>query len=398
MLNKKIIIVLLTALFLTSCLSTGEIQYFSYSQSGDEPSSDVLDDSVVLPEAGLFVSAPYFSEESGDDSLDSDNIILPEYEIPEEETPVPPAEQSKVAVSETETQLPEITIGSEESSEPDFSENKSGERESVIDESTPLDIQDLQEPEERVAVLEPVLPVDDKVQKSMEFNPGEDIRISLDREGWIFDRDESSDGIVLKERQFNNGKTHFLFGTERGGSLILLFVLQNSETGEDEKIAYNLETPEEAPVDELPVIIEANYGEYSGTESQGQLDSDLSVAISEGNVPGVIASIDQLTDPAGDPGTDLMLEAFELLDKQGGYDQLLVKMAENAFNLYPYDNSSAEMLFRAAQSLENPGAGQDIEKAIILFKLVRDYFPLSVYSDRSEERISYLERHFMKIY
>ncbi|MBB6479126.1 tetratricopeptide repeat protein [Spirochaeta isovalerica] len=389
-------------IILSSCVTTGEARYYAFNQAVENSDAEGLEGSVVLPEISLFVSAPYLSI-APDEDLGGDNeIILPEYVIPEiakEPAPEPEKQERQTVIAES---VRPVALDSvvETSEKPPAADS-------------PLTPENIIIPEETVVTVEPGLSRTDEISPDVresvnadggmpdnfrEFTPGEDILISLDREGWIFDRGDSSEGIVLKNRQFEDGMTRFLFTSETGGTLVLYFVLQNSETGEDEKLSYKLEAATEDSGSHLPVVIEALSTDFSEKELSGLADDDISIAVMEENVPGVVASIDQLTDPEADPGTDLMMDVFELLDKQGGYDQLLVKLAENAFLLYPYDNSSAEMLFRAAQSLENPGTGQDIEKAVTLFKLVRDHFPLSVYSDRSEERISYLERHFMKIY
>ncbi|MBN2659097.1 MAG: hypothetical protein JXR86_18725 [Spirochaetales bacterium] len=346
----------------------------------------------VLPEVNLFISASYGKESVIYDALESE-MILPEAEVPE-------AEMTMLVESAPAEIKPSSAITTADEPSPVRSEVAPPQ---TYDVKTLLVASD-----DHPSALPPspatrgeaaLFPEDIRpVEKTLEFLPGDDIFISLDKEGWIFDREDSSEGINLKERQFESGTTRFVFTSERGGPLKLRFVLQNSESGEDEKIIYRLESSEEVVDPDLPVVINASPENYFEMDLQGKTENGLSEAVSEENVPGVVASIDQLINPDADPGTELMLDTFALLEKQGGYDQLLVRLAENAFLLYPYDNNSAEMLFRAAQSLESPGLEQDIEKAIDLFRLVRDYFPLSPYSDRSQERISYLERHFMKIY
>jgi hypothetical protein len=370
-------------LLLSSCLTTGETQYFS-SFSFDkqmEPKDDVIDSPVELPQVELFVSAPYMTV-SEENRLTGEDVTLPVESVPEIISVESSTTFSEPAGPTITTEKPEII----EVESPD----------SLVAAATPVS-EEVSVPEVRDLSSTGEAEIDDiRYERSMVVNPGEDIVINLEREGWIFDREKSSPEVQLKSREFSDGGTRFTFSSDGDGAIVILFILQNSETGENEQMAYNLEKRSEE-IDRSPVVIDAlNAGDDEAVQTSG--DPDIRDAVDEGNIPGIIASIGNLTDPQGDPGVGLIFDVFELLEQQGGYDSLLVELAENSLNLYPYDNSTAEMLYRAAQSLETPGEGQDIKKAVTLFRIVRDYFPLSIYSDRSEERITYLERHFMKIY
>lgn len=385
------LLIIFFIILISSCLTTGQAEYYStYSfSSGEDPIEISIDSPVELPRVELFVSAPYMGIQ--EEILLSDvNIKIPEEIVSDvsEEEPV----VSVYSALEPAVRSPEPSVGPVLVANVDKQEEP--QKHSVtVPESLPEE--EIKSQSEEAIVKEKDFPVSES-KRSLTVPTREDFNINLEKEGWIFDREKSSPNVVLKSREFSNGETRFTFSSEGDDAIIILFLLQNSSTGKDEQIVYNVKKSERKESD-IPVIIDAQNNENEDVVQQSG-DPDLRNAVAQGNIPGIVASIDNLTNLLEDPGVDLIYDVFNLLQQQGGYDQSLVELAENSFNRYPYDNSTVEMLFRAAEFLEKPGEGQDIEKAVTLFKLVRDNYPLSVYSDRSEERISFLERHFMKIY
>lgn len=375
--RNRILISALIPLFI-SCVTTESVQMYEAIEL--VPTEDqVIIDQVEIPEVSLFVSAPFDSEEIGTAEE------LPEIdlaELPVEEVPALP-EPKEVPV-----QKPVVPVAAPETERIVASEPV---RETV----KPVQQQVNTVVEEEIVQKEPIiLPAEVREVKAQ---PRKEIEIVLREEGWLYDPDSSDNSVDLVDRIFDDGKTVFRFIPTEEGTFTLVFVLQNLESGEQRSLNYKILT--EFPVEEavLPVVIDPSEDNQDDMASTAE-EENLKQLIEEENVPGLVASMDNLLNETTDQETDVLLDAFDLLEKQGGYDDYLVRLAENSFRLYPYDNLSAEMLYRAAQAVEKPGTGQDIEKAIGLFKLVRDYFPLSLYSDKAEERVRYLERHFMKIY
>lgn len=366
---------------LMSCVTTENPELFeSYSFSQGSQDTDLIETSIEVPEIHLFVSAPYKESEEEIISLVSEDLPEPSVPVPEvaavSSNPVSPAANT-LPVS-----APVVTV----------------EKTQVAENRTPS-VTDTTD-----AVTETPVPVAAstrlpslQVEKEIKSSPGEPVSLILDGEGWIFDREKSSGDIKLVDRKFADGKTIFQFFPSGEGSYALVFQLQNLSTGSEETMNCKLDVTPAYGNSQTPVVIPSEYSETSDGQNSGSGDH-LSEILSEENIPGLVASIDLLIAEDSDPERGNIFDAFNLLEKQGGYDDYLVGLAENSFRLYPYNDQSAELLYRAAEAKEKPGAGQNIDKALELFRMVMECYPLSIFSDRSDERIRYLERHFMKIY
>ncbi|MBI9099218.1 MAG: hypothetical protein JEY91_12105 [Spirochaetaceae bacterium] len=373
-----ILISLLFTIILSSCATAGNPELYAYNSIDEEEKIDI-ESSVEIPEVEFFISAPYDSDEVHDLPVSSP------VELPDEtagdlflDDQTKNVSQEPLIIQK-EPSVPVIQDSGPDAVMPIGASSSNQNREPAPVEIEPLRIQSVP-----------------YTYKSKAIPFGEDLVLDIEREGWIFDT-SSSPSIILKRREFHNGETRFIFSVGAIEEVELIFSLQNPSSGEDEKLSYTIsiessERPFESPIVINPVIENHNSG------NDTQFDQDIIDSIEEENIPEIIASFDQLVADEDPADSDTLFNAFTLLERQGGYDKYLIDLAENVYRLYPYDNLSAEMLFKAAQSIEKPGPQQNIEKALQLFKLVRDYFPVSIYCDKSEERIRYLERHFMKIY
>ena len=368
-------------LLLYGCATAPQLEMYESLYLDTEEAMDI-DSSIQIPNVELFISAPFEQDFDGE-GINNKHLAVPVEAVPdliiEEEISTTEIAEEKESlrvskpVSEiiVEVNNTPVVESLQFSKEPDKIIEENIEPEIVVNESENMIIEELT------------------------INSGEDILIKLDREGWIFDKSNSPSSVKLKKREFKNNQTWFLFSINDSGVYQLEFNLQNLSNGKEDKAQYhiNINNPSESS----PAAIVINP--LDENESVDNRDvSDISMSIEEENIPELISSFDDLFDEKMPLDSSQLSDAFGLLEKQGGYDQYLVEIAEYVFKIYPYDNLSAELLYKAAQSIEKPGPLQNIEKALSLFKLVRDYFPISIYCDKSEERIRYLERHFMKIY
>jgi len=408
--NIPFIIVLL--LILSGCISTAGREMYEYSDMGKDDVTP-LESGVELPRIELFVSAP-FAEIKIADVLEDEEIRIPEevvllHEQIEENQPSTgeevagePVVSQDAESFETDKNITAIVHQPEYSAvtreEKDESEGiqEKDEPEGIQEIDEPEGIQEIDEPEEIREKVEPdSVPEKTTILKTIETDIGEDLIIELDREGWIFNSGPSS--VVLKKREFIDDGTRFLFTINDGGEFLLTFHLQNLTTGDSEEAEYAITAEFSEKNGNSPIVIEPALDDEADIVDS-EIQEDILAAVEEENIPELVASFSHLISEDEPLDSRTLSEAFDLLERQGGYDQYLVGLAEKVFRLYPYDNLSAELLYKAALTVEKPGPEQNIEKALKLFKLVRDYFPISIYCDKSEERIRYLERHFMKIY
>ena len=346
---------LLFTIILSGCTTVGNPEFYAYNSIDEEEKIDI-ESSVEIPEVDFFISAPYDSNE------DHDLPVSSPVELPDETAldlfidDQPENISLEPLVIQKKTTAP-IIPGS------------------GSDEVTPIEESSLnQNREPAPAEIEPL-----RIQsglytyKSKAIPFGEELVLDIEREGWIFETSSSS-SIILKKREFHSGETRFVFSVGAIEEVELIFSLQNPSSGEDEKISYAISIESSAKPFESPIVIDP-VKENLNSESDTQFDQDILDSIEEENIPAIIASFDQLVTDENPADSDTLFNAFTLLERQGGYDKYLIDLAENVYRLYPYDNLSAEMLYKAAQSIEKPGPQQNIEKALQLFKLVRIIFP-----------------------
>jgi hypothetical protein len=375
-LNNKLKIISITLIFIMfiSCTTVSPILFESVSIEKEEQIA--LQTDVAVPEIEFFISAPLVKEN------ENKQIELPDFPEPIEDIPqiivVTPEIADPIKPNEIIVEKPVIAN-------------------TITEQEIPLEIPEkIVIPHRKPEITTEKITI--KPSKTFEAVNGEDILIKLEKEGWIYDGSNLPSLVKLKNRQFLNQQTLFLFSFIENGEYQLKFYLQDLSSGEEERLLYTVSVKNDSDIFDQPIVIDPEMSAFFDSPSDSQESNDLSKAIKEENIPDIISSFDQIfmQDVPGD--SELALAAFNLLERQGGYNPFLINLALNNYNSYPYDNLSAEMLYRAAQAIEQPGPQQDIEKALSLFKLVRDNFPISLYCDKSEERIRYLERHFMKIY
>ncbi|MCP4162840.1 MAG: hypothetical protein GY760_22495, partial [Deltaproteobacteria bacterium] len=347
--RKTIYLFIFFLLFLTGCTSFNPVMYESFLLPED--ASLELDSHVVVPEVEIFISA-FFYETYDIPLIDVGEIYLPIEEIP---------------FLEEDVLFEQVVVSNSNIPNTNQEDEISNMDKLVIDEND---------------IVEDIQLENDELFR-ITGKLSEELYIVLNGEGWIYIEDESGLPVDLEDRSFDKGQTVFSFNFPEAGNFSLLFSLQDLILGKMKNVAYEVLIEGEAVEVEIldsdyPVVIDPNNNidEVLG-------NPDFGISVKEENIPDLVAYFDDFISEDIKPEREIFLEAFFILEKQGGYEEYLVKLAENCYKYYPYDNGSAELLFKAAQSIEQPGSLQDIPIALDLYKLVRDYFPLSIYCDHS---------------
>lgn len=392
---KRSCVLFLSLVSLTSCLTTAKGEMHEFSAMKEEEAL-AIEAAVEIPEVELFISAP-FSKVSAPELIDADDIYIPAEDIPEIIIAVAMKPEPSQEI-ETPVGVIEIPVGItiddavEEILEKDISltvpmieDSASGVTDSPAEGISPV---------EEIPLAPPLSEV--IVSRGKRSTAGSEFIIELEKEGWIYSSSDSQ-SVEMKNREFTGDTTRFLFAINDAGSFLLSFYLQDPSSGISEEAEYSISVENPNETDHRAIVIEPELENEAGI-SDSEFHEDILIAVEEENIPELVASFELLVSRDDPVESTVLSKAFNLLERQGGYDHFLVDLAENAYQLYPYDNQSAELLYKAALAIEKPGPGQNIAKAMSLFKLVREHFPISIYCDKSEERIRYLERHFMKIY
>ena len=371
-------------LLFVGCTTLEPETFESFSLDYDKPAG--LNSDIQFPEVEIFISAP-FIESDKRESLPATDV-----ELPIEDLPAIVVEDSlEIEVENPTSNILEKKPVVEVSTEPlgNHQPDASLPQNNIVQipEKVNLESSEFNIPE----INHPV------VYKEFTVEPGESLVIEIEKEGWIFLDSAQNNSVSLKNKEFTSGKTLFIFKFSDYGEYQLDFKLQNLSDGSSETIEFLVQVEKVETFELEPVVIDSLDLSDTPIENPVYI-KDIAIAVNEEYIPGILASFEELFENEDLSDINLISKAYDLLLEQGGYNNQLLALAEKTFQYFPFDNRSAGMLFNSAQLLEQPGPDQDIEKALTIFKLVRDRFPISVYSDKSEERIRYLERHFMKIY
>lgn len=264
---------------------------------------------------------------------------------------------------------------------------------------------------------------------------GETIQLSMTELDWIFDRNNSSsNGVSFEETQYLQNSKEFLFTALEAGKWILSFARTNLETGatETRRVAVIVYSPRDG------VTGTEKAGETEGMENAfveeterdsvhrefiGSFSADaLREGLSNRNEAVLGRQLELLTgylraDPAaiGDTGvakaagavnTGLeiqeppwteVLDAAEQLENSS-YEEaaisalkLFIDHAAGRFD------ETGRVYYLLGSLYESPILPRDERTAVDYYKKVLDIFPSDIYYFRAEERIKYLERHFIQI-
>ena len=236
-------------------------------------------------------------------------------------------------------------------------------------------------PPRSVTTLPPVPPRDPTVARR-EVSSGERFTVSLPGPGWIYLG--SSRQIEFLGRESVESGVRFFFRlppqTETGGdhTAELLFEQQDLTSGTRNSHTEEI-IPRLAAVEEPPGARTAPRSSVPDQNRAGQAE----IAADEASAPSPT-----------DPGSPDFLPRIETLFERGDVMEART-LLEDALEQLNY--SSAELLFRLAQLLEEPGDHRDLRRSRELYQRVRDEFPFSVYRERSRARIEFLDRHFFLI-
>ncbi|MDA3958240.1 hypothetical protein [Oceanispirochaeta sp.] len=209
--------------------------------------------------------------------------------------------------------------------------------------------------------------------------------IQLQGSGWIYLSSNSESSIVLTDKTYEpaSGRTRFVFsskGTD-GFNTEMVFLKQDLLRGESSQRTLSIDSTNNPLVQ--PQIV---TDETDRTES----------------IPAPIVT-ESLTEPLPAPLT----EESGVLDGElsGNIENSETIPAEDLKNgmsgtedkEFPPRGLNAAQLLELAEMYEKPGDGQSLEKALLLYEMIRKDFPVTLERFTAESRIRYLNKHYFKV-
>jgi len=271
--------------------------------------------------------------------------------------------------------------------------------------------------------------------------------------GWIYlgsvpgDPDE----VVYQSRSYSATDTIFLFRTAKPGEYRLLFQFQDLKTGVPHNIEVSLSLVDAIAGASNPYVRGTIPGDYrkavsllaekrfqealyeyiaafrEGDEAAASAIGSLAVGAGEyatgasywkrvmksqnpqTRARGTIGYTDAvirgaLSDPIPVPDlvnggsaipADLLNSAAGFLGSRGELDKAIT-LYEHLIALYP-ENVTDKLLFTLARLYETESPRRDERKALAYYKKILEAYPLSEYWGEAQERIRYIERHYIHI-
>jgi len=230
---------------------------------------------------------------------------------------------------------------------------------------------------------------------------GDTIQISLPDHRWVYDRGASdAGGLEFVDSQYLQTSKEFVFHVIRTGTAILVFQKQNLTTGRSE-----LKT----------MKIDAAESEYEREIFQaGEADDKSEKVIEEFSMERLVRELEELNLLGLQRQLNwLNTAAREDEQMQVSWDPI-IRAAENLEDS-PYESTAIESLklylegknrekdqlakvyFLLGMMYESPSFPRDEREAVRYYRMVMEIFPTSIYHFRAEDRIKYLERHFLQI-
>lgn len=261
---------------------------------------------------------------------------------------------------------------------------------------------------------------------------GEQVHLSLPGFGWIYDRGSSqARGVEFLSRSYAQSATEFVFAAQEVGRYTLAFQQQNSSTGSStlrriavevsrnsiqERIAAEAARPaatggekgdagdllaaedeerRRPPQMQLPNFsFERLENALRGRNANSTAQQVQALLISRNREPladGVLADRqDQL---------QMMVDAGQLLfetEREALAEQVLKLFLEQAGEQSGGDYTG-RALYLLGQIYESPPPPRDERQAVEFYRRIVSFYPTDPYRRRAEERIKYLQRHFLQI-
>lgn len=288
---------------------------------------------------------------------------------------------------------------------------------------------------------------------------GDNIDITLPGKGWIYTGTASDKtGIEFTGRNFDESTTSFKFQVNVLGNYILRFQKQDLQTGTTEEEEFHisvlsnvdfLNAVESGPVKVTALQgsgdytsaermvkngrIEDGYNEYlkeykAGSAETDQIIASLAFILEKYDAAKQFWEKNRKSEKYRNEAISGLFKVSIALEDQKGYDDLLLDFLNIDFPEKPdilvkaalfqekqgnlrdaasllknildgYKDCYLEdfVCFKLGNIYETSGIDQNIKKAVDYYKIVRDKYPISLYWEKSVDRIDYLNRHFLEL-
>ena len=257
------------------------------------------------------------------------------------------------------------------------------------------------------------------------------MHLSLPGFGWIYDRGASqSSGVEFRSRSYAQSATEFVFSARDVGRYTLAFQQQDSSTGRSSVKRIAVEVSLQSVQDRIAAQAAgaeaghsaepAGAGDAAAPGESPQPDLQLpsfsferlESAVLARNTNSTAQQVQALLLSRGGGGnsdlqpaaaeepvfTDaqrrMMVDAGELL-----FDSEREMLAEQVLELYLQEGGeqSGRVLYLLGQIYESPPPPRDERRSVEYYQRIVNFYPTDPYRRRAEERIRYLQRHFLQI-
>ena len=252
---------------------------------------------------------------------------------------------------------------------------------------------------------------DDIIQASV----GDSIQISFPGRTWIFDKQKSEiSGVSFQDTQYLQSSKEFIFTAEHAGESVLIFSRQDlsSGTSETNKIKVDVRTGGDIYTQLEDMKTTDRPADEGQAPEEGFSWETLQRQLSERNIEGISRQLQRLNgalislEKSGGAGTqegegelnwEKVIKAAGILE-----GSMHESAAVEALKLYldsapDVNGSAAEVYYLLGRLYESPPYPRDEREAVRYYKRVMNIFPTDIYHFKAEERIKYLERHFLQI-
>jgi hypothetical protein len=239
--------------------------------------------------------------------------------------------------------------------------------------------------------------------------PGEYVHLTLPGLGWIYDRGASrSKGVEFQSRNYKDNTTEFVFIAQSIGSYTLAFQQQDSRLGSSSLRTVAVDVGPHTATGQKEEPTSAAESSGRGAEGKEFSFARLEESVTSQNPSGTEGQLNALrrNRPVGEVFTSgkakqeelaLLVEAGEFL-----FEAQRELPAEQALRLYldlteERGEHTGRVLFLLGQIYESPLPPRDEQQSAEYYRKIVSFYPTDPYRQRAEQRIKYLQRHFLQI-
>ncbi|MFO7730802.1 MAG: hypothetical protein R6V86_08560 [Spirochaetia bacterium] len=245
--------------------------------------------------------------------------------------------------------------------------------------------------------------------------PGEQVHLTLPGLGWIYDQGASkAQGVEFQSRNYKDNSTEFVFIAQSIGSYTLSFQQQDSRLGSSSFRTVAVDVGPHTTTDQKEES--PSTGEAADIGAMGNMEAEeeefsfarLKDSISSRNPSGTEGQLKAMrrNRPVGDLFSSgkarqeelaLLVEAGEFL-----FEAQRESTAEQALRLYldlteERGEHTGQVLYLLGQIYESPLPPRDERQSAEYYRKIVSFYPTDPYRRRAEQRIKYLQRHFLQI-